>query len=354
MKASLIAYRLRAQLLDGVAAASGAAAVGHLGGVQSQLHDTSLWALSGRTGRTRAELQEEFDGGAFVRTHVLRPTWHHVLLADLPDLLELTAERVRRALDSGARLAGITPAERVAAAKVVVDVVRDHGPVTRAEVAEHLTAAGLPGPDGRWTTQPLAHALMEAEQSGAIGSGPVRGKQHTYRALDLPPSRRTADERLAWVARTYARGHGPVSPEDLAWWTMLPLTAARKAFALAGLRPVTLAGVDLFTDDDADPDAVEVPAAMLLANFDELISYRRAPGDWGPRATDAVLRAQGLLLLDGALAGAWARAESAKQVTVKVTTPVALSARHLAALESETERFGRFAGLPAKLTVTPA
>lgn len=353
MKAFLVGHRLRAQLLDRSSALTGAAAVGHLGGVQSQLHDMSLWALSARTGRTRAQLAQEFDDGAFVRTHVLRPTWHHVLLADLPDLLELTAERVRRAMDYGSRQAGLPPEQREAAAEAIVAAVREHGPLLRTEAATRLTEAGLPGPGGRWSTQALGHALVEAEQTGLIGSGPMRGKQHTYRTLDLPPSSRTPDERLAWLARTYVRGHGPATAEDFAWWTWLPITAARKAFALAELRPVAVTGLDLFTDDDAAPEAVPVPAAMLLANFDELISYRRNPGDWGPQGTDAVLRAQGLLLLDGALAGSWTRGETAKGVTVTVTTPVPLEARHRAALESEAERYGRFAGLPANLAFAP-
>ncbi|QAY70790.1 winged helix DNA-binding domain-containing protein [Xylanimonas protaetiae] len=349
MKSSLVAYRLRAQRLAGDPLPDGAAAVGHLGAVQSQLHDMALWALSGRTGRTRAELAAEFDAGAFVRTHVLRPTWHHVLATDLPDLLALTAERVRRTMDTGANPSGLTPAERHAAADVAVAAVRAEGPVTRAEVTARLVEAGLAGPGGAWTSVPLAFVLLEAELRGAVGSGPMRGKQHTYRPLDLPPSSRTPDERLARLATTYVRGHGPARPEDLAWWASLPITVARRAFAQAGLRPVTLAGVDLFTLDDGEPAADDVPAAMLLANYDELISYRRDPGDWGAQGTDAVLRAQGLVLLDGALAGSWTRAETAKGVTVAVTAPGRPTRRVRAALEAEAERYGRFVGAPATL-----
>ncbi|QAY62420.1 hypothetical protein ET495_03155 [Xylanimonas allomyrinae] len=349
MKAALLPYRLRAQLLAGPAASDGAAAVGHLGAVQAQLHDMSLWALSRRTGRTRAELSAEFDAGAFVRTHVLRPTWHHVLAADLPDLLALTADRVRRTLDTAAPGAGLPPARRHAAADVVVEAVRADGPLTRGEVADRLTGAGLGGPGGRWSTQPLAHVLMEAELRGEVGSGPVRGRQHTYRALDLPTSSRTPDDRLAWLARTYVRGHGPARPEDLAWWASLPVTVARRAFALAELRPVTLAGVGLFTDaPGAYP--VPVPGALLISNYDELISYRRDPGDWGPHGTDAVLRAQGLLLLDGALAGSWTRSTSAAGVALTVTTPLAVPDG--AALDAEAARFAAFAGDGVRATLS--
>lgn len=349
MKSSLIAYRLRPQRMAGEPLASGAAAVGHLGAVQSQLHDMSLWAISRRSGRSRAELAAEFEAGAFVRTHVLRPTWHDVLAADLPDLLEVTAERVRRFLDSGAAASALPTDVRHAAADVVAAAVREEGPLTRAQLTERLVAAGFGGPGAGWTSVPLAFVLIEAEIRGAVGSGPMRGKQHTYRALDLPPSSRTPDERLAWLATTYVRGHGPSRPEDLAWWATLPITVARRAFDLAGVRPVTLAGMALFTLDDAEPTEAEVPAAMLLANYDELLSYRRDAADWGPQGTDAVLRAQGLVLFDGALAGSWTRKESAAVVRIDVSTPLPVDERTAAALEAEAARFGRFAGLPAEL-----
>jgi hypothetical protein len=90
---------------------------------------------------------------------------------------------------------------------------------------------------------------------------------------------------------------------------------------------------------------------MLLANFDELISYRRDPGDWGPQGVDAVLRAQGLVLFDGLLVGSWKRTESATAAVIDVTTPVPVTRRAAAALEAEAARFGRFAARPVTLTV---
>ncbi|MCL1870647.1 MAG: winged helix DNA-binding domain-containing protein [Promicromonosporaceae bacterium] len=352
MKASLLPLRLASQRLAGNPLPDGAAVVTHLGAVQAQLPEMSLWALSMRSGRTRAELSAELDAGAFVRTHVLRPTWHYVLADDLPDLLAVSADRVRRSLDAGERVSSLSPAARHAAADVAVEAVRTHGPLTRADVVTHLEDAGLHGPTGAWLTTPLAFVLMEAELRGAIGSGPARGRQGTYRALDLPEPDRTPDERLAWLARTYLRGHGPATPQDLAWWAGTTLSTARRAFRLADPRPVEVAGVELFADADTAPEPAEVPAALLIPNYDEVLSYRRDPGDWGPYGTDAVLRAAGLLLVDGALAGSWKRTERGGQVTVEVTAPEPVTRRVGAALEAEVERFGRFAGVPAELTVT--
>ena len=46
---------------------------------------------------TDAELDVSFDSGAYVRTHVMRPTWHFVAAEDLRWLLALTAQRVHQA-----------------------------------------------------------------------------------------------------------------------------------------------------------------------------------------------------------------------------------------------------------------
>ena len=337
MTLALVPYRLRAQRLVGPPLDSPAEVVGHLGAVQSQDHGTSLWSIGRRCEATITEVEAAFAQGDFVRTHVLRPTWHHVLLDDLPDLLAVTTPRVRQQIVGSSRRMGVDEQRLEAGTEVVAAAVRAHGPATRAEVAEHLADAGLEH-DGTL----LAHYVMNAELAGLIASGPMRGKQHTYLPLDLPEPRGTHDERLAWIARLYARGHGPFDARDLAWWTTLTLTEARRAVELAELRLVEIDGQELHTDGDAQ--SVEVPPALLLSNFDELISYTRDPADLdrlGP-GRERIFRASGLLFLDGALAGSWTRTVRPETVEIDVepVDPVGRAAR--SAIESEATRFGRF------------
>ena len=91
--------RLRAQRLTGEPFATAVEAVRWLGAVQSQDFAGAKWALAQRTGgATEAELDQLFDDGAVLRTHVMRPTWHFVLPEDIRWLLELTAPRVRLGL----------------------------------------------------------------------------------------------------------------------------------------------------------------------------------------------------------------------------------------------------------------
>ena len=94
VKPALARHRLGAQRLVGEPLPSPADVIGHLGAVQSQLHDMALWGIGRRCGATLSQVTESFERGDFVRTHVLRPTWHDVLKPDLRDLLELTAPRI--------------------------------------------------------------------------------------------------------------------------------------------------------------------------------------------------------------------------------------------------------------------
>jgi len=337
MKAELAGHRLRPQRLVGEPLASPAAAVGHLGAVQSQLHDMSLWALGRRSGASLAEVTAAFDRGEFVRTHVLRPTWHHVLPADLVDLLELTAPRIRQLMASNNRRDGLTPESIRAQADLAIEAIRSTGPLTRPEVEALLTDAGYAREGNS-----MAHVMIEAELSGLIHSGQVRGKTHTYIAADFPPSRRSPDERLAWIARTYGRGHGPFRAKDLAWWTSLTLTQARRAVELADLEPIELAGeihhlVEPLTD-------VDVPPVLLLSAFDEYISYARDPIDYAlvDGEVGLAMRAGGLFFVRGALAGTWARAIGTSDVRVTVESKVPLSPALRREIDAEAYRFGAF------------
>jgi hypothetical protein len=48
------------------------------------------------TGLTAADVQAELDRGHFLRTHILRPTWHFVAAEDIRWILEVTAPRVQK------------------------------------------------------------------------------------------------------------------------------------------------------------------------------------------------------------------------------------------------------------------
>ena len=77
-------WRLRSQHLVSPPAGSAGAVVGSLLAVQAENFSQAGWAVASRTANPeRADLSTLLDGGAVIRTHVLRPTWHFVLAEDI-------------------------------------------------------------------------------------------------------------------------------------------------------------------------------------------------------------------------------------------------------------------------------
>ena len=91
---AIVARRLRAQRLTGAGFARPEDVVGWLGAVQAQDYGPAKWSVGARVaGATDAQVERAFAAGAILRTHVLRPTWHFVLPADIRWLLTATAPR---------------------------------------------------------------------------------------------------------------------------------------------------------------------------------------------------------------------------------------------------------------------
>ncbi len=137
----LVTQRLLANRLD-----SPAAVVGLLTGVQSQEFGHALWSLGMRSTGTFADAQAAFDRGEFVRTHVLRPTWHFARPEDIGWLLEVTAPRVHQLNGTMYRKLGLDPAGLDRAAGVIVDALTGGPALTRSRAG---SAAGHQQPDPR-------------------------------------------------------------------------------------------------------------------------------------------------------------------------------------------------------------
>jgi hypothetical protein len=296
---------------------------------------------------TLAELQRSFDAGDVVRTHVLRPTWHLVAPDDLPWLQALTGPRVRRLIETTNRSIGLSSAVVDRGAALVVEALADGRPRTRRELADVLAASGLD-----LSGQAVAHVVMSAEIDAAIASGPLSGRQHTYRLVEPRPVG-PRDELLAQAARRYAAGHGPIRDRDrdLAWWTSLTLADSRRAIGLGELRPVDVDGVTHWTIDE--PGHAEAPDVMLLPNFDEYISYARDPDDYTGIAARSgeVMRATGLVFVRGRLAGSWTRTLSARTVAIDVRTAARATASLRRGVQAEADAFGRFVGREARVLI---
>ena len=334
------------------------------GAVQSQDHQPALWSLARRCcgpaggPPTEKELSAAFDAAAFLRLHVLRPTWHFVAPERLRDLVALTGPRVAAGLAGRWRELGLSPQLLEEATSVLVSAITQRGPLTRPAAGEALEAVGI-DIDG----QRLPHLLMHAELAGVLTSGPVHGRQHTWALVAdrTPPPGPPTDRAdiLRELVRTFVRSHAPATERDLAWWSGLSLTDVRAGLDAA--RPE----VDAFEMDGrrywhaGEPrgavDAGE-SAVHLVQSFDEyLVAHTESRGVADPHGFARHMPRGGLLgpavLLDGVVVGLWRRLLGPRRVDVVVTRFTSLPRPALAALEAEAERYAAFVERPLRLVI---
>ena len=82
--------------------------VRHMGAVQAQDMDMSLWAVGMRLKKpSRREVMKALDEGRILRTHVLRPTWHLVHADDIRWMLALSSKRIKAANESFGASTGV-------------------------------------------------------------------------------------------------------------------------------------------------------------------------------------------------------------------------------------------------------
>jgi Winged helix DNA-binding domain len=351
--------RLDTQRLIGERFSSAVEAVGWLGAVQSQDFAGAKWALGQRTAdATDGDLDRLFDGGAILRTHVLRPTWHFVLPTDIRWLQGLTAPRVKAMIAFYGRRLEVD-AQLLKRSMTAIEMALRGGPhLTRTELGLALERSRI-----RLTGPQLGHVLMHAELDAFICSGPRKGKQFTYALLEervLPGPRLDREEALAELTRRYFTGHGPAQPQDFAWWSGLTVADARRGLALvgAGLSEEVIDGKPHWFSPEFRPAARSGPSLHLLPNYDEfLVAYRdRSAALERVRDRDLVPFPYGSILghvvvLKGQVLGFWKRRSEGRRVVVEVGLPDVLDSSGQAALERAAADLARFLGLP--VTVQP-
>jgi Winged helix DNA-binding domain len=316
-----------------------------LGAVQAQDFPAAKWAVAQRlTGRgadaSDRGLDQAFNAGTIVRTHVLRPTWHFVPARDLRWMLALTAPRIRAALVSQARWLGLDAATVTRAERTIVETLSGGRQMTRQELGDvvpHRTMA-------------LGHVIIQAEVDGLICSGALKGKHHTYALLDerIPTSRTMErDAALALLAWRYFRSHGPATLKDFVWWSGLSTTDAKQGISNArGLVSETIGGTTYWLSDKAVGRA-RTGRLHLLPNFDEfLVAYADRTASYD--GSDRNLALTNTVVLDGRVVGTWKRTFIGPAVRLQVKLFARVSK---AKLHAAVQRFGTFLGRTASFHV---
>lgn len=333
--------------------------VRRLSAVQAQDYAGSKWSIGLRgTGLTDTVIDEAIDSGAILRTHVLRPTWHFVLPADIRWLLDMTRTRVHALNRSMYRKLELEGATMSRGHEVITRALEGGNHRTREELGSALGEAGIPA-----SGQRLAYIVMAAELDALICSGPRRGKQFTYGLLDeRAPEVRVPDREagLAELARRFFTARGPATSRDLAKWSSLTVREAQSAVesVRSDLLEEKAGGESHWSSLDPDRPTERVSGtAHLLSIYDEYLSSYKEHGGIVDREHAARLTGMGaalsyVVLVDGRIAGTWRRTIGRKGVNLVIEPFEKPSSRSRREVDSAARRFGRFLELPVSLEWT--
>jgi hypothetical protein len=352
----LAARRMHGQRLWGRHWPSAGDAVGGLAAMQAQEFQVALWSVAQRTNRraNRAALARAFDEGRILRTHLMRPTWHFVTPNDIRWLLDLIGPRVHAANAHYYRVHGVEGEAVGRSNDALAEAVAGGRHPTRAELQRVLEGAGIEARGPR-----LAYFVMRAELDGVLCSGPMRGRQHTYAALDERAPNAIAlhlDEALGELTRRYFTTRGPATVKDYARWSSLTLFQARRGLDLVGseLEHADLDGRTYWFAPGDPPEHIDEGRVDLVQGYDELVmSYsesRDALLGLGVPDEGPTLPFLHTLLLDGRVAGAWRPAIGRDSATVEATL-LRPGKTGRPFVEAAVERYGQYLGLPTDLAL---
>jgi Winged helix DNA-binding domain len=345
--------RLAIQRLQGKGLASATDVVRLLGCVQSQEYAHALWSLSMRSpGLTVSDIQAEFDRGDFLRTHILRPTWHFVTAEDIRWILEVTAPRVQRLNQTIYRQVALDQPTLDRGVALISEELKGERFRTRAELGQVLTDMGLVSRGLR-----LAYIVMNAELEGVICSGPMRGAQQTYALLDerAPRVASVAGDAVE-LARRFFLGHGPASIQDLARWSSLTIGQCRDALEAIKdrLDCARVEGVEMWFDPEPPP-VEQFPEALLLPLYDELtlsypmLNFPQADDHPHPPGEDLFV---GCVVIAETNVGTWRRTVRGRKMIMEIALAPGVVASSGALVEAAAGKLATFAAKQLELTIT--
>jgi hypothetical protein len=354
VKVDLVRERLRNQKLLQSEFRKADEAVAWLGAVQSQEYAGAKWALGQRAnGLTDPDIEDAFNRGTILRTHVLRPTWHFVARADIRWLLALSGPRVHAVSAHYYRKMELNELF-VRSRKVFERALAGGKHRTRQELARALEKTGILAKGPR-----LAYLVMHSELNGVICSGPRQGKQFTYALLEerAPNAKSLSrDDALAELTRRYFNSHGPATLRDYVWWSGLTVRDARAGLEMIKpkLAQEALDGLVYWFPASTLPTRPATSTVHLLPIYDEhLIAYKDrgivldescSRGPWS-----MVAEFPNQLVVNGRVTGAWGRTVSEEGVHIRVKPSRSLTRIELRGLEAAAERHGRFMNRPVTL-----
>jgi hypothetical protein len=357
MTLSEIAHlRLFNQRITGTKFTSPKEVVGWLGAMQAQDYYMAKWAIGTRMlNATDRVVEDAINRGEIARTHVMRPTWHFVLAEDIRWMLALTAPHIKSAMRPYQTKLKLNENIFSRTNDIIAKLLEGNNYLTRAEIVAELKKGKIKADNLQAT-----HIMFDAELSGIVCNGPMRGKQFTYALIDerIPATKSiTREEALVRLSKKYFTGHGPATVQDFRWWSGLPAADAKMGLDLVKDKLVNekIDGKIYWFDDtlSKSPLASQTTPLLLPAYDEFMISYADRSASIDKKFAKVILVGNGIfrpiIVKEGKAIGIWLR--TVKKNHVAVTT-IFFSAKEKMKKSEMTplvEPFGKFLEMEIKL-----
>ncbi|AMM21920.1 hypothetical protein AX769_19435 [Frondihabitans sp. PAMC 28766] len=349
--------RLTAQRVAGHGASSVAEVAASQLATQAQDLLGAEWALGLRSTTGEGNVASALVDGSVIRSWPMRGTLMIMARVDARWLTELLAPRAFAAAASVWRRDGMVKEDFDRAADIVRDALSGGPALSRPALLEAIGAAGVETGGGRGS-----HLLRQLAGETLIVFGPPQGTRQTFVLLDewAPGAvRYERDDALRILATRYVAGHAPTTVPDLAWWSGLTLTDARRAVALAG-DAVEQDAEGLLVPPGGAAQPPRRGDVRLLPPFDEiLLGYRDRVASLAPEHFARVVPySNGLfaptLVIDGVVSGLWRRTLAGSGgVRIDLEPFAELSDVVRRAVERRAAEYGRYLGREATLAILP-
>lgn len=331
--------------------------VSWFGAIQAQDFAAAKWAIAQRTtNQTDTTIEEAFNKGEILRTHIMRPTWHFVTPKDIRWLLKLTSPRVHRFNGYYYRKSGFDKTIFQKSNDIIQKALQGNKQLTRIELDRHLQEKNIPTKD-----LGLTYCIMQAELDGIICSGPRRGKQFTYMLLDerVPKQKEiTRDESLFELTKRYFQSHGPAQIKDFVWWSGLTVEDIKKGITLLGSK------LDKEEEDGKTYWFIKNNISLkqdrtdcfLIPGFDEYFIAYTDRSDvldkkYAKQLNQGGGMVNGAILVSGKMVGGWKRTFANKKVilTIRLFEKI-VDSQHQEILH-QANKFGNFLNMPIVLKI---
>jgi hypothetical protein len=268
--------RLYNQQIAATQCKSAAEVVSWLVAMQAQEFRHAKWAIGLRlSGATEQDVDDAFNSGSILRTHLMRPTWHFVAPEDIRWLLALTAPRVHQGNAPYYKKLELSKTLLTRCHNIITRSLAGGNYLKRSEIQEILKLKKINADGMR-----LAYIMMHAELEGLICSGPRIGKQFSYALLEerTPKVKSySRDEALSMFLLRYFTSRGPATLNDFAYWSGLTLKDARAGIEpiRAQLQRISIAGGEYFTGNVTIPKSLDDQDTFFMPDYDEYgMSYK--------------------------------------------------------------------------------